>query len=521
MAKLELLNVKERKDTTMQRNESLQRIRDRDRPWDVVVIGGGATGVGVALDAATRGLDVLLLERFDFGKGTSSRSTKLVHGGVRYLAQGNLTLVRDALKERALLLRNAPELVSATWFVIPCRSWWQWLYYGIGLKFYDLLGSGNGFARSKFVSAKQAIRSAPTLSPKGLRGGVMYQDGQFDDARLLISMAQTANRHGACLLNYVGVSALQKDERGNVKGVVARDAETGEVFAVDARQVVNAAGPFCDEVRRLDEPESEPMLAASQGVHIVLPREFLPGEAAVIVPKTSDGRVIFLIPWQDHVVIGTTDTPIPQAEIEPRAKESEIEFLLETSARYLTRSPARDDILSVFTGIRPLVKGDPSARTASLSRDHVIRTSDKGLMTITGGKWTTVRKMAEDCVDRIAARLKLTLPASKTHGVAFCADQRGLYADNAPPEMTALLHQALDIRGVDVMRFVHDQMARSVEDVLARRSRALFLNVEAASEAAPKVAAIMAEHLGRDESWVDEQLIAFGESVARFSLPKQ
>ncbi|MEO1529796.1 MAG: glycerol-3-phosphate dehydrogenase/oxidase [Planctomycetota bacterium] len=504
----------------MQREPSLQRLRDRDQPWDVVVIGGGATGIGVALDAASRGLDVLLLERFDFGKGTSSRSTKLVHGGVRYLAQGNITLVRDALKERALLAQNAPDLVSASWFVIPCRSWWRWLFYGIGLKVYDLLATGNGFERSRMVSSKRALEMAPTLSPQNLRGGVLYQDGQFDDARLLIAMARTADRHGACLLNYVGVTGLLKDEQGAVTGVVAKDAETEEVFEIDARQVVNAAGPFCDEVRRLDESHCEPMLSASQGVHIVLRRSFLPGDAAIIVPKTTDGRVIFLIPWKQHVVVGTTDTPIPHAEVEPQAQEHEIEFLLQTASEYLTEAPTRGDVLSVFTGIRPLVKGDPSARTASLSRDHVIRVSDAGLMTITGGKWTTVRKMAEDCVDRIATRLGGDVMDCRTQTLPLelPPDERESIERDCP-ELAEPIHPSMDLRGSDVMLFVRNEMARTVEDVLARRTRALYLNASVALEAAPRVAELISAELGLKTAWIDDQQDAFRDLTRRYSLP--
>ena len=419
----------------MSRDDSIRRLRQRTTPWDIVVIGGGATGVGVALDAASRGLDVLLLEQSDFGKGTSSRSTKLVHGGVRYLRQGNITLVRDALRERTLLRNNAPHLVHDMPFLIPCRNLWQRFFYGVGLKVYDFLAVRNSFGRSHGVSSDAATKIVPGLRRERLSGGVVYHDGQFDDARLLLNMARTAHDHGACLLNYAAVTELIKSDVGKITAVTAVDQETAETFEISARCVINAAGPFCDSVRQLDDANCEKMIATSQGVHLVLPRSFLPGQTAMIVPKTSDGRVIFIIPWHDHAIVGTTDTPIPEATLEPSPKQDEIQFLLQTTAEYLATPPRIEDVLSVFTGIRPLVKGDKSARTASLSRDHVIRVSPAGLITITGGKWTTVRKMAEDCVDRavketgLAAR-ECNTQSLKLHGYMQAPldnDPRGFY----------------------------------------------------------------------------------------------
>ncbi len=504
----------------LDRQESLHTIEDPSARWDVVVIGGGATGVGIALDAASRGWKVALLERFDFGSGTSSRSTKLVHGGVRYLRQGNMTLVRDALRERALLRQNAPHCVHDQAFLIPCENSWQRFFYGVGLKLYDLLAAGDQFGRSRMVSAETARQTAASVRRERSRGGVLYHDGQFDDSRLLIDMAQTAADHGACLINHTEVTELIKDDDGRVRGVVASDRESGQQFELRAAAVINAAGPFCDAVRQLDDHESQPMVAASQGVHLVLPQSFFQGQTAMIVPKTPDGRVIFVVPWLGHAIVGTTDTAIPNAVAEPNAKPEEIEFLLETAGRYLSRPPTLDDVLSVFTGIRPLVRGDKSARTASLSRDHVIRVADSGLITITGGKWTTVRKMAEDCVDRAAEIAGLSAAGCRTQSLAIRTErEQGLNAlESETTELSTTIHPSLSIRRSEIVWAARHEMARTVEDALARRTRALFLNARAAVEAAPSVAESMAAELGLDASWRERQLEAFNR-VAKYYLP--
>lgn len=521
------------KTLVMNRTEQIKRLAERSGPWDVLVIGGGATGVGVAMDAATRGLDVLLLEQSDFGKGTSSRSTKLVHGGVRYLRQGNITLVRDALRERSLLRANAPHLVSDTPFLIPCANLWQRFFYGAGLRTYDLLAAGDNFSSTQNVSAAEALRRIPVLKPEVISGGVVYHDGQFDDTRLLVNMAQTASEYGGCLLNYVEVTGLTKDDAGNLSGVHALDIETGDSFEIASRSVVNAGGPFCDSVRRLDDPQCDPMLSASQGVHIVLPRSLYPSDTAMMVPKMPDGRVLFIIPWHGSAIVGTTDTPIDQVSLEPRAQEDEIQFLLETSARYLKEAPRREDIQSVFTGIRPLVKGDKSAKTASLSRDHVIRVSSSGLVTITGGKWTTVRKMAEDCVDRVIQESGLekkpcTTSQQHIHGYTDSLDPnnpRSYYGSDLAkieeieaesPEYAVALHPELALTVGQVLWAVRHEMARTVEDVLARRTRTLFLNVNAAVQVAPEVAAWMARELERDEEWKSDQVNRFSQVAERY-----
>src|SRR5271168_4342914 len=384
----------------MNRPAMLARVTDRKTPWDIVVIGGGATGVGVAVDAASRGFDVLLLERVDFGSATSSRSTKLVHGGVRYLEQGNVSLVMEALKERGLLRQNAPHLVHDLGFVVPNYSWWEAPFYGIGMKVYDLLAGKYGFGKSRLLSREETLERLPTIQTEGLRGGVIYYDGQFDDTRLLIHLAATAADQGAVLLNYAPVVEITRGPDGFADGVVAVDSESGQRMKIPAHVVVNAAGIFADDVRRLAEPDLEGMIAPSQGIHLVFEREFLRGNTAIMVPHTSDGRVLFAIPWHEHTLVGTTDTPIQEPSYNPLPLEEEVQFILDTAAQYLSRPPKRSDVLSVYVGIRPLVKaGAATSKTSALSRDHTIHVDNSGLLTIVGGKWTTYRHMAEDCVN--------------------------------------------------------------------------------------------------------------------------
>lgn len=512
----------------MNRSEMLSRVLAEREPWDMVVVGGGATGVGVALDAAARGYEVLLLEQSDFGKGTSSRSTKLVHGGVRYLEQGNISLVMEALKERGLLRQNAPHLVSDLAFVVPNYEWWEAPFYGVGLKVYNLLAGRYGFGGSEILSREQTLERLPTIRTEGLRGGVVYYDGQFDDARLLINMVATAAEQGAALLNYAPVTGFTRDEDGFVDGVVARDLESGREFRAGAKVAINAAGPFCDAVRRLAQPDAAPMIAPSQGIHLVFDGSFLPAGAAIMVPHTSDGRVMFAIPWHGHTLVGTTDTPIDSPSLEPRPFEEEIEFVLETAGRYLRKPITRADVLSVFVGIRPLVRSGDAKNTSALSRDHTIHIDASGLLTITGGKWTTYRNMAEDCVNQAATLARLPEQPCPTrslniHGFHRQAAKFGplsVYGADAlliqdlmrsEPGLEAPLHPALPHCGAEVAWAAHFEMARTVEDVLARRTRALFLNARAAIEMAPKVAALLARELGRDERWQAAQVAAFRE----------
>jgi glycerol-3-phosphate dehydrogenase len=523
----------EKLEQLMRREEMMRKIRERaaaGEPWDIAVIGGGATGMGVAVDAAARGFDVALVEAHDFGKGTSSRSTKLVHGGVRYLEQGNIPLVMSALKERGLLRQNAPHLVHDLAFVVPNYSWWEAPFYGIGLKLYDLLAGKYGFGASKLLSKEETLERLPALEPEELRGGVVYYDGQFDDARLLIHLAMTAADHGATLANYCPATGLLRDEDGYVSGVGVRDEETGEELRIAARIVVNATGVFTDEVRRMADAKIEPLMVTSQGIHLVFDRSFLKGDTALMVPRTSDGRVLFVIPWHGHAVAGTTDTPVDAPSLEPKALDEEIEFILETAGRYLSRPPTRADVLAVYVGLRPLVKSQGEGKTSALSRDHVIHVDTSGLLTITGGKWTTYRHMAEDCVDHAITLGRLRDEACTTknlrvHGYAESmrdsesgADPLAVYGADADeikklakerPELAMKLHAELPYVAAEVVWAARMEMARSVEDVLARRTRALFLNARAAVAMAEPVARLLAAELGRDGTWAAAQVAEF------------
>ena len=525
----------------MNREESLSRLSAPD-PWDILIIGGGATGLGAAVEAASRGYRTLLLEASDFAKGTSSRSTKLVHGGVRYLRQGNIALVLEALRERGRLLRNAPHLVRNLSFVVPAYDWWEGPFYGAGLKLYDRLAGDLGLGPSRRLGRSETLELIPTLEPHGLRGGVVYHDGQFDDARLAVTLAHTLTDLGGTAVNYMAVTGLLK-EGELVRGVLARDAETGGEHELRARVVVNATGVFADAVRRLDDPAAPPLLSPSQGVHLVLDRSFQPGDSAILVPHTDDGRVLFAVPWHGRVVVGTTDTPVAAPSLEPRPQPQEIELLLTHIARYLTRDPTPDDVLSCFAGLRPLVHG-PAGKgtrgdreeTAALSRDHSLVISPSGLLTITGGKWTTYRRMGEDTIDHAAALAGLPERPSVTaglslhgwidpaehpeaaeppEGTSYGADAPALAALAAEhPGWGGLLHPRLPYRICDVVWAIRREMARTVEDILARRTRALLLDARASAEAAPAVARLLAAELGRDGTWEKEQAAIY-EAVAR------
>ncbi len=509
------------------------RIRSHPNAWDMIVVGGGATGVGVAIDAAARGYDVLLLEQSDFGKGSSSRSTKLAHGGVRYLGQGNIGLVLEALKERGLLLQNAPHVVHDLAFVVPNYDWWEAPFYGLGLKLYQLLAGKYGLGPSRILSREETLEHLPTLKTEGLRGGAVYYDGQFDDARLLIHMAATAYERGATLLNYVEVIGVTKDAQGAVNGVSARDAETGEEFQAAAKVVINATGPFSDRLRLNAEPDASPMIAPSQGIHLVFDGAFLSGESAIMVPHTRDGRVLFAIPWHGHTLVGTTDTAIQTVPLEPLAMEEEIDFILSTAGEYLAKAPTREDVLSVFAGIRPLVRAANATGTAELSRDHVIQVGSSGLVSIMGGKWTTYRCMAEDCVDQAAALAHLAERPCVTehlhiHGFREDSKQFGslsMYGTDAVeigklaesnPVWQESLHPALPYVKAEVVWAVRHEMARTIEDVLARRTRALFLNARAALDMAPAAADLMAAELGWNETLKANQIAAFRDVAANY-----
>jgi glycerol-3-phosphate dehydrogenase len=519
----------------MNRDEMLGRLQRHTGPWDIVVIGGGATGIGIAVDAASRGYSVVLLEQSDFGKGTSSRSTKLVHGGVRYLQQGNISLVREALRERAILLRNAPHVVSNLPLVVPAYAHWERAFYGVGLTAYDLLAGRSGFGRSSILSRGATLARLPGLQHEGLKGGVLYYDGQFDDARLLVNLAQTAGEHGAVLLNYARVNGVSTTN-GRVDGVAAVDDERGEELRIAARVVINATGAFADGIRKLVAPTADPMIAPSQGAHVVLDRSFLPGSTALMVPRVGDGRVMFAIPWQGHTLVGTTDTPIPSPLLEPRPLREEVDFLLGTAARYFRRAPHASDVLSVFAGVRPLIRRGETRITAALARDHTIDVAPSGLITTTGGKWTTYRHMAEQTVDRASVSGGLPMRKCVTAGLhvhGFDAgsdrhhDLAGYGADAAAirelargvPELAQSLDSRVVYTGAEVVWAARREMARTVEDVLARRSRALFLNARAAVRMAPAVARVLARELRRDPAWERRQVADFDLLAESYMVP--
>lgn len=515
------------KKKEMKRKCMIDSLENSSRLWDMIIIGGGATGLGAGVDAASRGYATLVLDQADFAEATSSRSTKLVHGGVRYLQQGNIALVMDALKERGILLRNAPHLVYNQAFVVPDYRWWERPFYGIGLKLYDVLAGQMGFGPSRILSKKETLDRIPTLKTEDLKGGVIYYDGQFDDARLAVTLALTMVSLGQFPVNHIKVESLIKNNAGFIKGVTARDQLTGQIFSLKSKVVINATGIFVDNVRRMDDPASVEMISPSQGIHLILDRSFAPGDCAIMVPHTDDGRVIFIVPWHDRVIVGTTDTPIQKPVMEPVPLPDEIEFLLTHAARYLSRTPLAKDVLSVFAGIRPLISGDNAhGNTSSLSRDHHLTISPTGLVTIAGGKWTTYRKMAEDTIDNAARLGNLTFCPSKTqdlhlHGWTQETDIKdhmhvyGSYAGEVRdlaeefPDLAQPLHPCLPYTGLEVIWAVRHEYALTLADVLSRRTRSLVLHARASMEIAPEVAAIMAGELKKDKAWENEQVNRF------------
>jgi glycerol-3-phosphate dehydrogenase len=520
----------------MNRTEGIEAVESRTRPWDIVIIGGGATGLGCAVEAASRGYDTLLLEMHDFAKATSSRSTKLVHGGVRYLEQGNISLVFEALKERERLQDNAPHLVRNLPFVVPSYKWWEAPYYSIGMKVYDLLAGSQNFGRSEYLNREATVERLPTVERDGLKGGILYFDGQFDDTRLAVNMAQTAVEEGGVALNYMKVTDLTKTN-GIVDGVEAECRETGAEFEIDARSVINATGIFTDSIRQMDDPTASTTLRPSRGTHIVLDKSFLPGDSAIMIPKTDDGRVLFAIPWHGRVVVGTTEAEVEDVSLEPTPGTEELDFLITHAQRYLSKDPGPEDVLSVYAGIRPLVAPPGSnGDTSDISREHQLNISDSGLVTISGGKWTTYRKMAEDTIDEAALDADLDQRPSSTdtlhlHGWHENAVQFGdlsLYGADAPhleelmeehPDLREPLDERLPIRGAQVVWAARHEMARTVEDVLSRRTRCLLLDAEASIDVAPDVARLMAEERGHSESWVDDQVAAFKEVASNYLMP--
>jgi glycerol-3-phosphate dehydrogenase len=483
--------------------------------WDICIIGGGATGLGIAVDAASRGFKTILFEQHDFAKGTSSRSTKLVHGGVRYLQQGNIKLVMEALKERGLLLRNAPHIVHNQKFVVPSYKWWEGPFYGIGLKIYDWMAGKLGLGSSQFLSKEETLQLLPTLDPEGLRGSVIYHDGQFDDARLAIDLAQTASQYDAVLLNYFPVTGLLKSNN-KVCGVQVKDAltDTSASYEIKARTVINATGVFTDTVMNMDDPKHKQMIAPSQGIHLVVDKEFLLGDTAVMIPRTDDGRVLFAVPWHNKIVLGTTDTPIktknPAYLLEPVPQQDEIDFVLKHIGRYLAKDPQREDVKSMFAGLRPLVKAS-NKKTAALSRDHIIHIGDSGLITITGGKWTTYRKMAEDAVN--IAIEKNSLPEKQC-----VTKELKLYGHDQPVMPAEVFKLTKDELKPVIKKAVGEEMCMTIEDFLSRRTRSLLLDAGESVRLSPLVAAMMAEEMNKDNNWIHEQISSF-KSIAKNYLP--
>ena len=519
----------------MDRNNMLMRLKEVEE-WDIIVIGGGASGLGTALDAASRGFKTLLLEQNDFAKGTSSRSTKLVHGGVRYLQQGDISLVLEALRERGLMLQNAPHLVRNQSFIIPNYEWWGGPFYAIGLKMYDMMAGKLGLGPSKSLTPEETIKSIPTLVNNGLKGGVVYQDGQFDDARMAISLALTCADYGGTVLNYMEVTGLLKNDEDIIEGVEVRDLEKKENYRLKAKAVINATGVWADRVMQMDKPDTKDMIRPSQGVHLVLDKSFLQSKDAIMIPHTSDGRVLFAVPWYNRVIVGTTDTLVKDASLEPRALEEEIEFILNTAGIYLTKVPTRKDVKSIFAGLRPLAasEGDEKS-TKEISRHHKVLISISGLITITGGKWTTYRKMGEDAVDK--ALLIAGLPERKSitenlmiHSYSQTVsldDPNSVYGSDLDAveaialenkKYAGLLSDELQISKVQLIWAVREEMARNVEDFLARRTRVLFLDARESIKICETVAQMMADELDFNDNWVKNQVKEFTKLAKGYYL---
>ncbi len=524
-------------ESTMNRELMLNKLEAVNQPFDFVIIGGGASGIGIVLEAVSRGYSAVLFEKSDFVKSTSSKSTKLVHGGVRYLAQGDVALVREACVERGLLLRNAPHLVRSQPFVIPAFGWFDEFLYTIGLTLYDLMAGRYSLRRSKRISKKQVLSYLPTLKENKLTAGILYYDGQFDDARLAVNVLQTATGLGAVVVNHMPVEALIKDGDGKLQGVKVKDLFSEKSFNVKGRFVINATGVFADDILRMDRPGMQPTMRPSQGIHIVLDKSFLPGDHAIMIPDTDDGRVLFAVPWHGRVVVGTTDTPIDQSSLEPVAKEEEIEFLLSTYGRYLKEAPERSDVLSIFAGLRPLAatKNNNGKKTKEISRNHKIIVSSSGLMTMIGGKWTTFRRMAEDIISRAEKvnRLKRTRSVTrkmKVRGYKESVDMNDPYyvygtdrdamldLVKGNPALGEFLSESLQIIKAQVVWAVREEMAMTVEDVLSRRTRCQLLDARESIRMAPEVASIMAEEMGKDQHWIRDQVSAYEEVTRNYFL---
>lgn len=519
----------------MKREELINQI-ESCKVWDIIIIGGGASGLGAAVEATTRGYKTLLLEQYDYTIGTSSRSTKLVHGGVRYLAQGNISLVLEALKERGILLKNAPHLVRKQSFLIPSYIWWYKPFYTIGLTFYDLLSSGLRFGKSVPFSREKTLEKMPNIKKHKLRGSIKYFDGQFDDARLGINLAQTIIDNGGYAINYMQVNNFIK-ENGKINGVVAKDGETGKQYTIKAKVVLNATGVFVDKLIQLDNPKARHIVKPSQGVHLVVDKKFLQSDAALMIPRTKDGRVLFAVPWYGKVILGTTDVPKDKVVIEPKASDDEVDFILETAGRFLENKPLRSDVKSVFAGLRPLAapKNGKVGKTKEVSRRHKIIISKANLISIVGGKWTTYREMGEDIINKSVKIAKLPKKKSITENLHIHGYKKGVDFKNplyfygsdideinklidVNPELSEWLSEDLKINKAQVVWAVKSEYARNIDDVLARRTRAILLDARESIRIAPLVAKIMANELKKDKQWEIDQIQKYNKLAKGYLL---
>ncbi len=513
----------------------IKKVSNNTEEYDFIIIGGGATGIGIALEASARGYSVVLLEKSDFTKGTSSKATKLMHGGVRYLAQGNVGLVREAVVERGLMLRNAPHIVKSQSFIIPTHGLYDEILYTVGLTFYDLLAGKLSLGRSKRISKTKTLKRISLINPDKISAGVVYFDGQFDDSRMAINTLQSASEMGATVINYCNVNNLIKDAAGKLTGVSFTDEESGKIHEIKGKQIVNATGVFADDVLRMDSPGAKKTIAPSQGVHLILDKSFLPGDDAITIPKTDDGRVLFLVPWHNRVIVGTTDTPIAEESLEPVALEEEVDFILKTAGRYLTKAPKRSDVLSVFAGLRPLAatQGDGD-KTKEISRSHKIYTSESGMLTMVGGKWTTFRKMGEDLVDKSEklhgwAHIPTKTRNLKIHGYKenvdftkpfyfYGSDEEKMLKLAKDKNLEAFVGPSSKVIEAQVVWAVQNEMARTVEDFLARRTRCQLLDAKESLKMAPKVAEIMAKELGKDIHWQKSQIADYQKVTSNYIL---
>jgi len=518
----------------MNRNDLITDLQqNKERVWDITVIGGGATGLGIALDAVTRGYKTLLLEQSDFTKSTSSKSTKLVHGGVRYLAQGDILLVKEALHERGIMLKNAPHLTANQEFVIPVYTVWDVILYFVGLKFYDLLAGRLSLGKSYFINRKETLKRLPLLKQDKLRGGIVYHDGQFDDSRFAIALASACVENGGSVLNYFRVNGLEKDEKGKITNVKAENLETGNKYSINTKLVINAAGVFADEILKMDNPEARQTIRPSQGVHIVLDDSFLQSQSAIMIPKTEDGRVLFAIPWYGKVVTGTTDTPLDTISLEPKPLDEEVDFILRTAGKYLVKKPSREDVLCIFAGLRPLAADpdNPSA-TKEVSRRHKITLSQSGLLSIVGGKWTSYRRMAEETVDKaikagILEKRKCITKEFRlySHDPELHTERLQIYGNRAveiekmiseQPELGEQLNPLLPYTRAEIIWICRNEMPRTIEDMLARRTRSMFLDVKTSVAIAPAVAEIMAEEFRYNTTWKEQQIEEYNKLILNY-----